>query len=294
MKVLILADTHYDDGSRHLHYPASKKALLGFWSWLEDESKKYDLLAICGDLSVKGTKHIKELEYVKIRLDELHIPYIVPAGNHDLCASKGMEERYPDLEEYEYVSIEQTNYYKAFGIAGIRYSKVFSGMRFIGFSIRNEDPDGQLAWLKQELEKEEPKLVFGHYPLVKSRTGGFCEGWDYSRIDKSIPALIEMLGDKDNHVLAYFCGHQHINSIVPMGGTYQIETASTVLGTTSYRIMDITDSEVKISTHRLAYLNEYAGDLTLPERSIDAEHPTIHEYHYGNESDLSITLKYKK
>jgi len=294
MKVLILADTHYDNGSRHLHYPASEKAVKGFWDWLGTESKNYDIVAVCGDVSVKGTKYLSELSFVKEQFDKLRVPYIATAGNHDLCATKGMEERYPDLEEYEYVSLEETNYYKAFGEDGVRYSKVYNGIRFIGFSIRNEDPDDQLPWLMAELEKPEPKLVFGHFPLIASRTGGYCKEWDYSRIDKCIPSLIDMLGDKKHRVLAYFCGHQHINSIVPMVSTYQIETGSTVLTTTSYRILEITDSEVNISTHRLPYMDGYAGELTLPERSIDDEHPTVHEYHFGNKADLSITIKYSK
>ncbi len=294
MKVLILADTHFDDGSRHLHYPASKQAIRGFWRWLKKKTTDVDLISICGDISVKGTTHLGELQYVKKKFDEIKIPYIPVAGNHDLCATKGMEKRYPDLEEYEYVSLEETNYYKAFGEDGVRYSRVFNGIRFIGFAVRNEDPDGQLPWLLEQLKKPEPKLVFGHYPLVPSRSSGYCKEWDYSRIDKIIPNLIEIIGNEEHKVLAYFCGHQHINSIVPMGSTYQIETASTVLTTTSYRIMEITDSEVQITTHRLPYIDGYAGDLTLPDRSVDAEHPTVHEYHYGNTTDLDITIQYDK
>ena len=292
MKVLILADTHFDDGSRQLHYPASEQAIREFWIWLKEKATDVDLISVCGDISVKGTTHLSELQYVRKKFDEIKIPYIPVAGNHDLCATKGMEERYPDLEEYEYVSLEETNYYKAFGEDGVRYSRVFNGIRFIGFAVRNEDPDGQLPWLLNQLEKPEPKLVFGHFPLVPSRNGGYCKDWDYSRIDKIIPNLIEMIGNEEHKVLAYFCGHQHINSIVPMGSTFQIETASTVLTTTSYRIMEITDSEVRITTHRLPYMDSYAGDLILPDRSIDAEHPTIHEYHFGNQTDLSIILKY--
>ena len=120
MKVLILADTHHDDGSRHLHYPASAKALEGFWDWLETISKQVDLITVCGDVSVKGTTHRNELFQVKEKFDSLNKQYIMPAGNHDMCATKGMEERYPDLEEYEYVSLEETNYYMVFSEAGVR------------------------------------------------------------------------------------------------------------------------------------------------------------------------------
>ncbi|MFO7612145.1 MAG: metallophosphoesterase [Clostridia bacterium] len=291
MNVLILADSHYDNGETHLHYPASEAVLGQFWQWLETASRGYDLVALCGDLTVKGSACISELEFVKKKLDAIGKPYIPIPGNHDLCATKAMEERYPGIEVYEYVPIEQTNHYRVFGEQGVRFSMEFDGMLYIGFAVRNGDPDGQLDWLKKQLEKPGRKFVFGHYPLLQSRTGGFCKDWDYFRIDETIAPLAGLLGNPDHRVLAYFCGHQHINSIVPLGNTYQIETASTVLGTTSYRIMEIDDNKIRIHTERLPYVDGYAGELTLPNRSTDLEHPTVHEYHYGNESDLSIILK---
>jgi Icc protein len=288
MKVLILADTHFDDRSRHLHYPASREAVDGFESWLSETSDDFDLIAICGDITVKGTTHIGEIEHVRNVMDSLGKPYIVVPGNHDLCPVKGMEERYPDLEEYEYTELENTLFYKAFGESGVRYSKVLDGIHFIGFAIRNDDPDGQLSWLENELKKPGKKIVIGHYPLEHTRTGGYCSWWGYERINCVIESLKLLMGSESHNVLAYFCGHQHINSIVPMGSTYQIETASTVLGTTSYRTLEISEDELSVMTHRLPYLDGYAGDLVLPDKSIDAEHITVHDYHFGIDSDRNL------
>lgn len=293
MKVLILADTHYDNGERHLHYPDSSEVLPKFWGWLGEQSSSCDLVAVCGDITVKGTVRRSEIAYVKKKFEQNKIPYLITPGNHDLCATKGMEDRYPDLEEYEYKPLNLTNYYAIFGEEGVRYSKVMDGIRFIGFAIRNGDPDGQIEWLQKQLNFPEQKLVFGHYPLVPSRTGGYCLEWGYSRIDESIEILREMIGDKKNNVLAYFCGHQHINSIVPLGASFQIETASTVLGVTSYRIMEIDQQEINISTHRLPFIQGTAGALVLPDRAIDATHPDPFTYNFGNEADLSITISRK-
>jgi Icc-related predicted phosphoesterase len=292
MKVLILADTHFDDRTRHLHYPASEKAVDGFERWLSETTGGFDLIAICGDITVKGTTHISEHESVKSMMDKVGTPYLIIPGNHDMCPIKGMEKRYPDLEEYEYTELENTLFYRVFGEMGVRYSKIINGIRFIGFAIRNDDPDGQLEWLSEELVKPEKKIVIGHYPLEKSRTGGYCSWWGYERINGVIDDLKILLGSERHNVLAYFCGHQHINSIVPMGSTYQIETASVVLGTNSYRILEIADNKLHISTHRLPYIIGYSGDLTLPEKSIDEEHITVHEYHYGNSKDLSFQRKF--
>lgn len=291
MKVLILADTHYDDRSRGLHYPASKKAVDGFELWLKSVTPKYDLVSICGDITVKGTTHINEHKSVKKMLDSLPTPYIAIPGNHDMCPVKGMEARYPDLEEYEYTNLENTLFYRVFGEDGVRYSKVLNNIRFIGFAIRNDDPDRQLEWLSKELKKPEKKIVIGHFPIEKTRKGGYCSWWGYERISSVIDNLKILMGNKTHNVLAYFCGHQHINSIVPIGDTIQVETGSAVLGTTSYRVLDISANELSITTHRLPYMDGYAGDLVLPEKSIDDEHKTVHDYHYGVHSDLTIKVK---
>jgi|GEM_PF-1385264 len=290
MRTLLLADIHYDDRTRHMHYPDSKQAADGFKDWLCETAPGFDLIAVCGDITVKGTTHTSEHIAVKEMFDGLDVPYIIVPGNHDMCPIKGMEERYPDLEEYEYTNIENTLFYKTFGESGIRYSKVHEGIRFIGFAVRNEDPDGQLDWLSSELSKPEPKIVIGHYPLEKSRTGGYCSWWGYERINSVIDDLKDSIGNRDSRVLAYFCGHQHINSIVSMGNTYQIETASTVLGTTSYRIVEVDSRRMTVETHRLPYISGYAGNLTLPNKSSDEEHGSVHEYHFGNKTDLELTI----
>ncbi|HPJ22345.1 MAG TPA: metallophosphoesterase [Clostridia bacterium] len=287
MKVLILADTHYDDGSRHLHYPASKEAVNGLWQWLLAESQGYDLVAICGDITVKGTTHLNEIEYVKNMMDSLGKPYIVVPGNHDLCPVMGMEERYPDLEEYEYTELENTLFYRTFKEDGVRYSRVLNDIRFIGLAIRNDDPDGQLDWYLRELERPEKKIVICHYPITRTREDGFCSWWGYSRIDKVIDTMREMTGSPDSKVLAYFCGHQHINSIVRMNDTIHVETASTVLGPASYRILEIDDSKIALATHRLPYIKAFTGQFTLPDQSKDESHMTVEEYHLGNKDDLS-------
>lgn len=291
MKIMILADTHYDIGIPHLHYPQSKPASDGFFNWLKEESKLYDLIVICGDISVRGAFIADEIEYVKNFLDTLSTPYICIPGNHDLCPLKGMEKRYPELEEYEYCELEKTNFYKVFKEDGVRYSKVINGFQFVGFAIRDEDPDEQLKWLEKQLENNNKKFVFCHFPIIPTRETGFCSTWDYFRIGNTYKDIKKIVDKKSNNVISYFCGHQHVNSIVKMDNAYHIETASAVLGPCSYREMIIENEEIKITTKSLPYINEYLGIFLGDDVTRDINHTTTLEYYCGVKEDLELTIK---
>jgi len=291
MKILHLADTHYDLNTSNLHYPDSKEMVIKLFDWLKKHKDDFDMIAISGDISVKGTSNIEELQYVKTQFEALDIPYIIIPGNHDLCPLKGMEKRYPGLEEYEYTSLEQTNFYKVFGETGVRYSKVINNIQFVGFAIRNNDPDNIINWLIQELDTPYEKVVFCHYPLIPTRSAGFCSTWDYSRIENTLGTLKNIIFDEKNKVLSYFCGHQHINSIIKVNKTFHIETASTVLGSCSYRIINIDERQISINTKFLISRTAWVGNLLLPDRSHDNEHITPDAYQRGTSNDLYLHIE---
>ena len=291
MKILHLADIHYDLNKEHLHYEASKEMVIKLFNWLIDNRSNYDLIAISGDITVKGTTYIAELAFVKDKFDKLDIPYIIVPGNHDLCPLKGMEKRYPDLEEYEYKELEKTNFYKVFGENGVRFNKVVNDIQLIGFAIRNDDPDNALDWLIEALNTPHEKLVFCHYPIIPTRISGFCSTWDYFRIENSLTQLNNIIFDKKNKVLGYFCGHQHINSIIKVNNCYHIETASAVLGSCSYRTIDISATHISVSTNSFNNPDTWVGDLTAPERSYDINHETSPIYHRGNKNDLIAIIE---
>lgn len=291
MKILNLADIHYDLNNDHLHYPASREMVTKLFTWLNKHAKEYDLITVSGDITVKGTTTKDELSYVKEKFDQLDTPYIIIPGNHDLCPLKKMEERYPGLEEYEYTSLENTNFYKVFGEDGVRYSKVINNIHFIGFAIRNDDPDKILDWLQQQLLSPYEKIVFGHFPIIPTREAGFCSTWDYFRIENSIKPLNDLIFNRDYKVKAYFCGHQHINSIIKVNNSYHIETAASVLGSCSYRVIDIVEKNIIISTHFFNDINNWVGDLLLIDKSVDSTHQDPYEYQRGNQQDLYIQIE---
>jgi len=290
MKLLFLTDIHFDSVPEKPHYAATNIVHPAFWNWLETLKDTYDLIVCGGDVVVRGPGKRAELEEFKTKMDAIGCPYVVVPGNHDLCPLMGMEKTYPGLEEYEYKPLHETNFAQVFGETGLRNVTYIGGIKMIGFALRNGDPDGQLVWLAKELQEPIPKLVYNHYPVVPARSGGFCATWDYNRIRDSKDALAALLGDSANRVAAYFCGHLHINSAVPLGNTLQIVTGAAGLGLTAYREIEIEQDIIKVSTKRLPSFTDFVGSLMNENRSCDAEHPDMRSYHWGNEAEREIEI----
>ena len=308
MKILYATDIHYDLTPEKPHYPHAVKNLEIFWGLLEEKMKNFDLFIGGGDLTVKGPACRKELEGFKRAVESITRIYLVTPGNHDLCPLKGMEKRYPGVEEYEYKELSETNYGKVFGEEGLLYSEEASGVRLIAFAVRNEDPDHQLERLERELKKPGKKLVFSHYPVFQSRKGGFCASWDYNRIRDVREKIALLMAEPKHQVLCYFCGHQHINGVVPMtlkddgtprleytenskkGFGLQIVTGAATQATCCYREIEIREDRIEIRTKQLPGMTGLGQGVMNPDLSMDEDHPNLFSYHMGNEEERKLVI----
>ncbi len=309
MRILYVTDIHYDSTPDKPHYKYAVKYQEAFWSFLKENINRYDLFVAGGDLTVKGPACIEELYGFKQKVENITSDYIATPGNHDLCPIKGMEKTYPGVEEYEYTELDNVNFSKVFGEAGLRYSEVFEDIRLIAFAIRNEDPDDQLVWLEKELKKSGKKIVFSHYPVFQTRSGGFCAGWDYNRIGKSREKIASLLADEQHDVLFYFCGHQHINSKVPMnmdsdgkpelninyatkgdGKRWQVETGTLTQATVCYREIEIEKDRISVSTKQLPGISGLVEGVMNETKSFDETHSDIYTYHMGNEDERDFEV----
>lgn len=290
MRILFFTDIHHDTGDKK-HYPATAHVLPVLWDFLQKEKDNTDLVIIGGDLTVRGPASMGEIESFKNKMDKTGIPYVALPGNHDLAPSKVFARMYPGMEDYEEGALIDTNYGRVFKGEGLRYYKKFESLSLVGFAIRDDDPDGQLEWLEEKLSSEEEKLVFCHYPLVPARDGGFCSRWEYKRIGNVIDRLALLVGDPKNHVLAYFCGHLHINSKKPLGSTIQVVNGASGLATVCYKEILIGDREIKVDTFMLPGFDDFQGDLMNEDESTDIKHKTIKEYHWGTGDETRFTIK---
>ncbi|MBQ2841029.1 MAG: metallophosphoesterase [Oscillospiraceae bacterium] len=296
MKILVLSDIHYENEPDKRHYPATEIVQPVFWDWLYDAQSQYALIATCGDLVVRGSAGESELWECREKLDALNVPYLAVPGNHDICPIMGMEKNYPGTEEYEYKPLCETNYAKVFGEKGLRNVQYINGIKLIGFALRNADPDGQLDWFEEELKEPVPKLVFNHYPVVPARSGGFCATWDYKRVGDSLERFAELLKNPEHRVAAYFCGHLHINSVMPLGNCLQVVTGPAGLGLTTYREVDIGEDKITVTTKRLPHFPQVVGPLfnATEKDSTDKEHISVYDYHFGNEIEREFEIDLRK
>jgi 3',5'-cyclic-AMP phosphodiesterase len=289
VKILYANDLHAS-GPFPAHYPKTEIAVPKFFEMLRENPHGVERVVIGGDCVNRGGAEIDELRWMHDQLEATGVPYHVIAGNHDIAPSRVFAERYPGMEDMEECPLEETNFGQVFGEAGIRSVTPLGDWTLVMFSIRNEDTDGQVAWLQEKLSKLERIILVGHYPFIPSRNGGYCHEWGYSRIGAVIPQLTELINKNDTRVRAYFCGHQHINSRMPIGNAHQIVTGSVGLSTCCYRVLDIQADKIKVTTHRLDDISNWLGDAMNPDRSFDEDHPTFESYQWGNDNERTFEI----
>lgn len=299
MRILYCNDLH-SYGDSEPHYPKTAIAVPRFFELLKELSDEVDLVIIGGDATNRGPARIEELQCVRGKLEAVGIPFQVIAGNHDIAPSEEFAARYPGMEDMEDCPLEETNFGQVFGPQGTRNVLEIDGFRLVFFCLRNHDPDGQIPWVETQLANDGPTLLFCHYPIVASRTGGFCHEWGYSRIGAVRQQLVELVQRHSDSVRAYFCGHQHINSRARFPGPdrisgpsphpEQIETGALGLATCCYRLLDFRAEGIQVTTHVLPDIPDWLDDVMNPDRSEDAEHPDLKAYQWGNEDERTFTI----
>lgn len=189
-----------------------------------------DLHISLGDLTHEG--HPEEFRYVFNRIGGSGRPFIHALGNHDtylmpkadIAALTG-QRRYRSMEmaEATLIFLDTTR------------------------EMDRDDWGGtidaeQLEWLRIELERAgtKPVLVFAHHPVFGTTAR--------STLDKlSIHPSVDIqavLNRKQGRGF-YFCGHNHVNSIVRQGGWHFIQTAA-CLDIPAFRTVELTGGQLHI------------------------------------------------
>ena len=290
MRILYATDTHFN-GKSGPHYPRSHIAFPLFVEEIRRQRDSVDRIVVSGDCVNRGSARIDDLECFREELEGLGLPYHVVAGNHDLAPSREYAAMYPGMEDWEEKPLIETNFGRVFGERGLRDSFEAEGLRILLLTLRDEDPDGQLEWLEAELADGADTLVFCHYPVVQSRAGGFCADWGYRRIGAVRSRLTDAVDNGQSRVLAYFCGHQHINSRVRRNATEHVVTGATGSSPYCYRTIEIRPRDIQIRTHRLPDIPSGLSEAMNPDRSEDADHTDMASYHWGNPDERDFLIR---
>ena len=156
--------------------------------------EKPDLIVLGGDLAA-DCGEVEAYQWIKPRLDQADIPYLIIPGNHDRVDNL---IRIFDLK----VESKETALYYARRLNGLKLIFLDSSTRTLSRT--------QLEWLEQEAgESEEAALLFIHHPPLFCNCVFMDSKYPLLNREESF-ALIRRL-PMIQHI---FCGHYHVEKTI--------------------------------------------------------------------------------
>lgn len=248
LRLLLIGDLHYP----YVENPSAEliQAREAFYSrflqrFLELEADWHISL---GDLTNLGRPD--ELEYVFDHIFQSDRFFRHVLGNHD-AYSLPKEQILAITGQQRYNAIETEEAYLVF----LDTTKEMDHDDWGG-----ELDEEQLAWLEKQvaLSGEKPLLLFGHHPVYQTTAR--------SHLDKlSIHPDIDVSSilAKKKGTGFYFCGHNHVHSIVQKDQWHYIQTAA-CLDQPGFRLVEVDENQIKVSF------------ISMDDESILQQAPTIY------------------
>ncbi|TBL81162.1 metallophosphoesterase family protein [Paenibacillus thalictri] len=276
MKLLVMGDFHYsrlEDPTADVLEVQEKLYSYMLKTFFEIEA---DYHISVGDFSNKG--YPEELQYLvdkmKVYNGDLKRRFIQVLGNHDTIT----------LPKQEILAITGQQLYHSIdtneAILVFLDTAKEMNLRDAGGEVSEE----QIAWLEDLVQKSgnKPMLIFAHHPV-------------YATTARSELNMLSIHPDQDIWPILqrkqgsgyYFCGHNHVNSIVQRDHWHFIQTSS-CLDIPAYRIIDINADKVSID---MVFLDEQFIPL--------AKQISPHMLHFrhiaealGDKSDHSLVVNH--
>ncbi|PZE22821.1 metallophosphoesterase family protein [Paenibacillus xerothermodurans] len=229
MRLVLMGDFHYS------------RMAAGTQEMIEARDQAYNVM-LSTFLTMEGDFHIslgdlthegfpEEFRYVFDRINGSGRNFIHVLGNHDAYS----------IPKADILAITGQQRYSAIDTQEATLIFLDSTKEMDHNDWGGEMDDQQLEWLQQQLDKSgvKPVFVFSHHPVYATTTR--------SDMDKlSIHPDIDMkavLNTKKGPGF-FFCGHNHVNSIVQQDGWHYIQTAA-CLDIPAFRIVELKDGLVK-------------------------------------------------
>ena len=234
-----------------------------------------------GDIVCGGESFGMSAEEYEITLDSaqqldqrINAPcYYIP-GNHDLHPETGVKD----------------SYLARFGINGMGSTCfVHENIRFILLDSQEVPEDlthgyistNQLAWVERELKRahdyDQDVFIFSHqlpFPNVEFQGVG-------SRIANSAE-LLEVITPFDRQILAFFCGHLHLNRVFREQGMLCIVSSGIICYPMMWRQVMVYPDRIDIRSETI--------DLPDVLTESEAVHPDNNSYLLGRERDLNFSI----
>lgn len=228
MRLVVMGDLHYSsmtNGTEEMRGARDTVYSVMLDSYLNTEGHYHISL---GDLTHEGLP--EEFRHVFDRIGGSERQFIHVLGNHDTYS----------IPKAEILSITGQQRYSSIDTEEAMLIFLDSTKEMNRSDWGGEMDAEQLEWLETQLEQSgtKPVFVFAHHPVYGTTAR--------STIEKlSIHPDIDMLSvlNKKKGAGFYFCGHNHVNSIVQQEGWHYIQTAA-CLDIPAFRIVELKDGQV--------------------------------------------------
>lgn len=271
MRLALLGDFHYSNmshGTEEMKAARVRVYQQMLKAFLEEEA---DLHISIGDLTHEGTA--EELQSIFAILSESGRSFIHVLGNHDTYS----------IPKRDIAVITDQERYRAIDTPHAKLLFLDTTQEMNHTDWGGELDEEQLLWLTRQLEGSQEKqvLLFGHHPVFDTTSRSTLDKLYIRPRDEMRSVLNRKLGGG-----IYFCGHNHMNSIVKQGDWHYVQTAA-CLDVPGYRVIEIQENVVTVS-HRLIQIDGLIEDIQSFYHDMPGFGPSVDAI--GKESDLVLTV----
>lgn len=271
MRLALLGDFHYSTmshGTEEMKAARVRAYEHMLNAFLKEEA---DVHVSIGDLTHEGTD--QELRSMFSMLAGSGRNFIHVLGNHDTYS----------MPKREISMLTGQERYRAMDTPHARLIFLDTTQEMNRTDWGGELDEEQLDWLKDQLadSREKQVLLFGHHPVFDTTARSTLDKL-YIRPQEELKGILNSRPEGG----IYFCGHNHLNSIVEQGKWHYVQTAA-CLDVPAYRVIEVHEGGVAI-THRFiqdAGLNE---DIQSFCYDLPGFGPVANAL--GEESDLTLSV----
>ncbi|SFM30672.1 3',5'-cyclic AMP phosphodiesterase CpdA [Paenibacillus sp. 1_12] len=255
MRLILIGDLHFtrmESGTEEMKEASHKAFSILIDSFLNMKGHFHISL---GDLTHEGLP--EEFSYVNNRISSTDCNFKHVLGNHDTNA----------IPKAEILAITGQQRYGSIDTDEAMLIFLDSTKEMNKSDWGGEIDAEQLEWLQSRLEQsgEKPVFVFAHHPVYET-TARSTEEKLSIHPDIDMKAVL----NKKKGLGFYFCGHNHVNSIVRQDGWHYIQSAA-CLDFPALRIVELKDGQVSMELKRVDEV-----DLTDYIARFNTEMPGFH------------------
>jgi Icc protein len=228
MRLILMGDFHYsrmENGTEEMIEARDRVYNVMLNTFLEMDGQFHISL---GDLTHEGFP--EEFSYIFSRIGTSDRNFIHVLGNHDTYS----------IPKTDILDITGQQRYHSIETEEAMLIFLDSTKEMDHTSWGGEMDAQQLEWLQAQLEKsgEKPTLVFAHHPVYGTTARSTMENL-FIQPDVEMKAVLNTKKGSG----FFFCGHNHVNSIVQQDGWHYIQTAA-CLDIPAFRIVELKDGQV--------------------------------------------------